>query len=78
MTRVTFSASTDDVPVLAVVATGVGASADVSVFTASLKPRIAVPRSPPTVRSFFVQNTSETINATISQCQMLSEPMMFP
>jgi hypothetical protein len=41
----------------------------------SLKPFTAPPRSVPILRSFFVPNTSATINNTINQCQMLNEPM---
>src|SRR3954463_10692627 len=41
----------------------------------SLKPRTAPPRSVPMLRSFLVPKISITITRTISQCQMLSEPI---
>src|SRR5712671_5089211 len=41
----------------------------------SLKPRTAPPKSAPMSRSFLVPNISITITRTISQCQMLNEPM---
>src|SRR4026209_936359 len=47
----------------------------------SLKPRTAPPRSAPMLRSFFVPKISITITRTISQCQMLNEPiwcLLFP
>src|SRR5687768_18614366 len=47
----------------------------------SLKPRTAPPRSAPMLRSFLVPKISITITRTISQCQMLNEPifrLLFP
>src|SRR6185369_14445293 len=44
----------------------------------SLKPRTAPPRSAPMLRSFLVPKTSITITRTISQCQMLNEPILPP
>src|SRR5262245_30731919 len=43
----------------------------------SLKPRTAPPRSAPMLRSFLVPKISITITRTISQCQMLNEPITF-
>src|SRR5512134_1787908 len=42
----------------------------------SLKPFTAPPRSAPILRSFFVPKISTTTSSTISQCQMLSEPIV--
>mmetsp|Transcript_71389 Transcript_71389/g.168247 ORF Transcript_71389/g.168247 Transcript_71389/m.168247 type:complete len:244 (-) Transcript_71389:968-1699(-) len=42
----------------------------------SLKPLTAAPRSEPTLRSFLVPKMAMTTTRTISQCQMLNEPMM--
>src|SRR5690606_20852217 len=42
----------------------------------SLKPRTAPPRSAPMLRSFLVPKISITMTRTISQCQMLNEPMV--
>src|SRR5208282_1769033 len=42
----------------------------------SLKPRTAPPRSWPILRSFLVPKISTTTSSTISQCQMLSPPMV--
>src|SRR5882672_2242843 len=47
-------------------------------FMPSLNPRTAPPRSVPILRSFFVPKTSNTINSTTSQCQMLQVPMALP
>src|SRR5690606_1733812 len=44
-------------------------------FMPSLKPLTAPPRSEPTLRSFLVPNTKRTMTSTISQCQMLKEPI---
>src|SRR5688572_3864990 len=41
----------------------------------SLKPLTAPPRSVPRLRSFFVPKIRMTTSKTISQCQMLNEPM---
>src|SRR5690606_6557146 len=46
--------------------------------TPSLKPRTAPPRSAPMFFSFLVPNTSMMITRTISQCQMLIEPIYPP
>src|SRR5690606_8795791 len=43
--------------------------------TPALKPLTAPPRSAPMLRSFLVPNTSMMITRTISQCQMLIEPI---
>src|SRR5690606_21376513 len=44
-------------------------------FMPSLKPLTAPPRSEPMLRSFLVPNTSRTMTSTMSQCQMLNEPI---
>src|SRR3970282_665299 len=44
-------------------------------FMPSLKPFTAPPRSAPMLRSFLVPKMRTTTSSTISQCQMLSEPM---
>src|SRR4249919_1316419 len=41
----------------------------------SLKPFTALPRSVPILRSFLVPKMRTTTSSTISQCQMLSEPI---
>ena len=41
-----------------------------------LNPRTAPPKSAPMLRSFLVPNISITMSRTISQCQMLNEPML--
>src|SRR5262249_46506252 len=43
----------------------------------SLKPRTAPPRSAPMLRRFWVPKISITIRRTISQCQMLNEPITY-
>src|SRR5574340_2257 len=47
-----------------------------SSFAASLKLFTAPPRSPPMLRSFLVPKITSTITSTISQCQMLNEPIL--
>src|SRR6267378_6482438 len=47
-------------------------------FMPSLNPRTAPPKSVPMLRSFFVPKTSNTINSTTSQCQMLQVPIALP
>src|SRR5829696_7067994 len=42
----------------------------------SLKPLTALPRSLPMLRSFFVPKMRTTTSNTISQCQMLNEPII--
>src|SRR5690606_30291470 len=44
-------------------------------FMPSLKPLTAPPRSEPMLRNFLVPNTSSTMTSTMSQCQMLNEPI---
>src|SRR5512146_1939733 len=44
-------------------------------FIPSLNPLTAPPKSLPMLRSFLVPNTSTTTNSTISQCQILNEPI---
>src|SRR5690606_1677195 len=44
-------------------------------FMPSLNPFTAPPRSSPMLRSFLVPNTSSTMTSTMSQCQMLNEPI---
>src|SRR3569832_1555713 len=46
-----------------------------SPLTPSLKPLTALPRSDPMLPSFLVPNTSMIISSTISQCQILNEPI---
>src|SRR3569832_365438 len=46
-----------------------------SPLTPSLKPLTALPRSDPMLPSFLVPNTSMIITSTISQCQILNEPI---
>src|SRR5688572_4518719 len=46
-----------------------------SVFMPSLKPFTAPPRSVPRLRSFLVPKIRTTTSKTISQCQMLNEPI---
>ena len=43
-----------------------------------LKPLIAAPTSSPTLRSFFVPNTSAMITSRTNQCQMLKPPIGLP
>src|SRR5215471_6874403 len=47
-------------------------------FIPSLKPLTAPPRSCPMLRSFLVPKISTTTSNTISQCQMLSPPIIPP
>src|SRR3970282_846560 len=49
--------------------------ASLSSFTDCLKLRIAAPMSPPMLRSFLVPKIMITTARTISQCQMLNEPI---
>src|SRR5690242_20223647 len=44
----------------------------------SLKPFTAPPRSLPRLRSFLVPNTRTTTSRTISQCQILNDPISSP
>jgi hypothetical protein len=46
-------------------------------FMPSLKPLTAPPRSEPMFLSFLVPKISTTTSSTISQCQMLNDPMTF-
>ena len=46
-----------------------------ALFIPSLNPRTAPPRSCPMLRSFFVPKIITTMSSTMSQCQMLNEPM---
>jgi hypothetical protein len=53
------------------------ASADsVPPLTPSLKPLTAPPRSAPMFLSFLVPKISTTTSSTMSQCQMLKDPMI--
>src|SRR5260221_8214197 len=59
----------------AVVISPAGFLSSSSPFMPSLKPFTAPPRSVPMLRSFFVPKMSSTMTSTISQCQMLNEPI---
>src|SRR5450830_1508602 len=53
------------------------AAASSSPLTPSLKPLTALPISPPILPSFLVPKTSITMTRTITQCQILNEPIIF-